>query len=60
MGCMKDREFGNIWNGSRIARVKLLVTGGPLTFARDTAGLVVNLPEKKPNEYTYALKIMLK
>jgi len=57
---MKDREFGNIWNGSRIARVKLLVTGGPLTFARDTAGLVVNLPEKKPNEYTYALKIMLK
>jgi alpha-L-fucosidase len=43
-----------------IARVELLGAGGPLTFTRDTSGLVVNLPEKKPNEYAYALKITRK
>jgi alpha-L-fucosidase len=40
-----------------IARVELLGAGGPLTFTRDTSGLVLNLPEKKPNEYAYALKV---
>jgi len=40
-----------------VARVELLGAGGPLTFTRDASGLVVNLPEKKPNEYAYALKI---
>jgi lysophospholipase L1-like esterase len=58
MDCVKGWEFGNIRAISFIARVELLVAGGPLTFSRDTAGLVVNLPEKKLNEY--ALKIMLK
>jgi hypothetical protein len=43
-----------------IARVELLGAGGPLIFTRDTSGLVVNLPEKKPNEYAYALKIVPK
>ena len=39
-----------------IARVELL-DAGPLTFVRDTKGLTVNLPERKPNDYAYALKI---
>jgi alpha-L-fucosidase len=39
-----------------IARVDLLGSG-TLTFTRDASGLVVNLPEKKPNNYAYALKI---
>jgi alpha-L-fucosidase len=39
-----------------IARVDLLGSG-TLTFTRDASGLVVNLPEKKPNDYAYALKI---
>ena len=43
-----------------VAKVELLGAGGPLTFTRDASGLVVNLPEKKPNEYAYALKIMPK
>ena len=42
-----------------VAKVELL-GAGPLTFNRDASGLVVNLPEKKPNEYAYALKIMPK
>ncbi len=40
----------------RIAKVKLL-GAGPLKFTRDATGLVVNLPETKPNDYAYALKI---
>jgi alpha-L-fucosidase len=39
-----------------IAKVELL-GAGKLKFTRDASGLVVNLPEKKPNEYAYALKI---
>jgi alpha-L-fucosidase len=40
-----------------IARVELLGGSGPLTFSRDTTGLVVTLPHTKPNEYPYALRI---
>ena len=40
----------------RIAKVKLL-GGGGLKFTRDASGLVVNLPDKKPNDFAYALKI---
>jgi alpha-L-fucosidase len=43
-----------------IARVELLGNNGPLTFARDATGLVVTLPEQKPNDYAYALKITAK
>jgi alpha-L-fucosidase len=39
-----------------VARVELL-GAGPLTFNREASGLVVNLPEKKPSDYAYALKI---
>jgi hypothetical protein len=39
-----------------VAKVELL-GAGPVTFARDASGLVVNMPEKKPNDYAYALKV---
>ena len=40
----------------RIAKVNLLGAGS-LKFTHDASGLVVNLPDKKPNDYAYALKI---
>jgi alpha-L-fucosidase len=40
-----------------VAKVELLGAGGPLTFTRNASGLVVNLPETKPNDYAYALKV---
>lgn len=40
-----------------IARVDLLGNSGPLAFSRDSMGLVVTLPQAKPNEYAYALRI---
>jgi alpha-L-fucosidase len=40
-----------------VAKVEMLGAGGSLTFTRNASGLVVNLPEKKPNDYAYALKI---
>jgi len=41
-----------------VARVELLGNNGPLAFDRDATGLVVTLPQNKPNDYAYALKIM--
>jgi alpha-L-fucosidase len=40
-----------------IARVELLGGEGPLTFTRDSSGLVVNLPDQKVGDYAYGLKI---
>ncbi|MBN2590784.1 MAG: alpha-L-fucosidase [Sedimentisphaerales bacterium] len=40
-----------------IARVELLGVG-TLPFTRNASGVVVNLPEKKPNDYAYTLKII--
>ena len=40
-----------------VGRVELLGVDGPLTFTRDADGLVVSLPEKKPGDYAYALKV---
>jgi len=28
-----------------------------MAFTRDASGLVVNLPQQKPNDYAYALKV---
>jgi hypothetical protein len=60
MGCTNGWESGNIKSSSRIAKVELLGAGKSLIFTRDTGGLAVNLPEKKPNGYAYVLKIMPK
>jgi alpha-L-fucosidase len=40
-----------------IARVEMLGSPGPLTFARTPAGLELTLPEKKPGDFAYTLKI---
>jgi alpha-L-fucosidase len=40
-----------------IGKVELLGADGALTFTRDANGLGVNLPEKKPGDYAYALKV---
>jgi alpha-L-fucosidase len=41
----------------QIAKVELLGAGN-VPFTRDASGLVVTLPQQKPNDYAYALKIM--
>ena len=40
-----------------IGRIELLGSAGPLPFTRQTNGLVVTLPETRPNEYAYVLKV---
>jgi alpha-L-fucosidase len=40
-----------------IGAIKLLGVDQPITFSRDTTGLTVNMPDKKPNDYAYVLKI---
>ncbi|MGA2194313.1 MAG: alpha-L-fucosidase [Bryobacteraceae bacterium] len=40
-----------------VGRVEMLGASGALQFSRETTGLAVTLPEKKPNEYAWALKI---
>jgi len=40
-----------------ISRVELVGSKNRLTFHRDGAGLTVDMPEQKPNEYAYVLKI---
>ena len=44
------------WPGE-VAKVELLGSKAPLKFARDAAGLMVSLPEQKPHDHAYALKI---
>jgi alpha-L-fucosidase len=39
-----------------IAKVELLGAGA-VAFTRDAAGLTINLPDKKPNDYAYGFKI---
>jgi alpha-L-fucosidase len=41
----------------KIGKVELLGSPAPVAFSRDATGLVVTLPEQKPNDYAYALKI---
>ena len=40
-----------------VGQVELLGAAGALPFTRDSTGLTVTLPERKPNEYAYALRI---
>jgi alpha-L-fucosidase len=54
---IKSLAQGNANFPKEVARVELLGIDGPLTFSRDASGLVVNLPDKKPGDYAYSLKI---
>ncbi len=49
---------GSAARPKEVARVELLGAGGPLSFTRTDQALVVTLPERKPNESAYALKIV--
>jgi alpha-L-fucosidase len=40
-----------------IAKVEMLGVDAPLTFTREAGGLTVNFPDKKPNDYAYAIKV---
>lgn len=40
-----------------VGRVELLGAKGALPFTRDGRGLTVTMPEKKPNEFAYVLRI---
>jgi alpha-L-fucosidase len=54
---IKTLAQGSEHHPKNIARVELLGSSRPLAFSRNTAGLVVTLPETKPNDYAYALRI---
>ncbi len=41
-----------------VARVEMLGSKAPLKFQRDAAGLTVTMPEQKPNQYAYVLKVL--
>jgi alpha-L-fucosidase len=50
---------GSLYSGE-IGSVHLLGVRGKLKYVRDESGLTVALPEKKPCDYVYAIKIQLK
>ena len=54
---IKTLASGSPHYPQEVGQVELLGAKGPLPFARDSQALVVTLPEKKPNDYAYALKI---
>jgi alpha-L-fucosidase len=53
---IKSMAQGNENFPREVAKIEMLGAGA-LTFIRDSSGLIVNLPEKKPNDYAYTLKI---
>jgi len=57
---IKTLAAGSAQYPREIGQVELLGAKGPLPFTRDAAGLAVTLPESKPNEAAYALKILPK
>ena len=54
---IKSLARGSVEFPREIARVELLGARGPLVFAREASGLVVNLPAAKVGDYAHALKI---
>jgi alpha-L-fucosidase len=54
---IKSLATGSEHYPKEIARVELLGSG-QVQFSRDGNGLVVSLPEKQPNDYALALKIL--
>ncbi len=54
---IKSLAAGSANFPKEIAKVELLGAGA-VAFQRDMTGLVVTMPQQKPNDYAYALKIM--
>lgn len=50
------RENSPYWDG-RVAGVRMLGARGKLKFTRDSSGLTVTLPDKRPCDIAFALKI---
>lgn len=53
---IKSLAKGNEHFPKEIAKVEML-GAGPVTFTRDASALMVDLPQTKPNDYAWALKI---
>ena len=54
---VKTLAAGSAAYPREVGQVELLGSRGALRFTRGTEGLVVTLPDRKPNEYAHALKI---
>ncbi len=54
---IKSLAAGSAHYRGEPARVELLGNPGSLQFSRSNQGLVVAMPERKPNEYAFCLKI---
>jgi alpha-L-fucosidase len=54
---IKTLAKGSSHYPKEIAQVSLLGADGNLPFTRDDTGLSVTMPEKKPNDFAYAVKI---
>jgi alpha-L-fucosidase len=54
---IKNLATGSANFPKEISKVELLGSNIPLAFTRQETGLVVTMPDKKPNDYAYALKV---
>jgi alpha-L-fucosidase len=57
---LKSLAAGSAHYTGEVGRVELLGASGALPFTRTPEGLVVTLPNQKPNDFAYALKITAK
>jgi alpha-L-fucosidase len=55
---IRSLAAGNAAYPRNIGRIELLGNGQPLVFSRESDGLQVSLPDARPNEYAYVLKIL--
>ncbi len=54
---IKTLAEGSASYPKEIARVEMLGRPGPLAFTRNPSGVAVTLPEKRPGDFAYTLKI---
>jgi alpha-L-fucosidase len=54
---IKTLAEGSAGYPGEVGKVELMGGSAPLTFTRNTGGLVVSLPERKPHDLVFALKI---
>jgi hypothetical protein len=56
VGAAGSLAAGSQHLAKQVGKVELLGVGN-VAFTRDASGLVVTMPQQKPNDYAYALKI---
>lgn len=54
---VKSLSAGNHWNDGMVSCVELLGHDSPLEYNQQSNGLVVRLPEEKPDSISLTLKI---